>query len=169
MKLKDRILVTLLLTMGLVIHHITPGIFFGMKMDFLLISIVIAVILYPTFENYILVAILGGVFSALTTSFPGGQIPNIIDKFISTFVILLLTKNLLKNRNNIYIVGLIGLIGTFVSGSVFLLSVKYIMGISDLSSSLIYMVVLPASIINSFGTAFMYKVIEKSLSAYKTA
>lgn len=169
MKLKDKILVTLLLTMGLVLHYISPGIFFGMKMDFLLVSVVISIVLFPSFDNYVLVAFLSGVFSALTTTLPGGQIPNLIDKFISSFIIYLFVKYLISRKENTFTVGLVGLVGTFISGSIFLLSAKYIMGMKDISNTLIYAVVLPTAIINSLLVGFVYKVLDKAMKNYKLA
>lgn len=166
MKLKDRILITLLLTIGLLLHYLSPGIFFGMKMDFLLISIVVSIILIPTFENYLMVAFLGGMFSALTTSFPGGQLPNIIDKIISTYIIYRMVLLFYKNIDKKAILGLIGFIGTFVSGSIFLLSARLILGLTDIGLNLIFAVVIPTAIINSIGTIFIYSIVKRSLKVY---
>lgn len=169
MKLKDKILVTLLLTMGLVLHYVTPGLFLGMKMDFLLVFVVISILLFPKIENYLLVSFLAGIFSALTTTLPGGQIPNLIDKFISTFIIYLLVKYLISKKENIVTVSIVGFIGTFISGLIFLLSAKYIMGLSEISNTLIYAVVFPTACINALATGFTYKVIQKAFKNYKMA
>src|SRR5690606_33145384 len=94
MKLKNNIFTTLLLAIGLIMHQITPGILGGMKFDFLLIFMFVSLLLNHRFENAILTGILGGLLSAMTTSFPGGQIPNIIDKLVASLVIFVLIKYL---------------------------------------------------------------------------
>lgn len=161
MKLKEKILITLLLTIGLLLHYITPGIFLGMKVDFLLIFIIISIMLFPEFENYLLVALLGGLFSAMATTFPGGQISNMIDKLISTYVILLLVKALEKHLDKKIVVLALGFIGTMVSGTIFLASSKFIMGLDNIGINLIYLVVLPSAVINSIALPFTYSMVSK--------
>ena len=68
------------------------------------------------------------VLTAMTTTFPGGQLPNFIDKIITCQIVYILFKILdNKFRNNINIV-LVSMIGTFYKldlyflGSAFLYS-----------------------------------------------
>lgn len=161
MKLKDRILVTLLLTMGLLLHYITPAMFLGMKVDFLLIFIIISIILFPRFDNYLLVAILGGLFSAMSSTFPGGQIANIIDKLVSTYLILIMVKLAKKQLDKKLIIAIVGFLGTMASGTIFLASSKFILGLEGIGMSLVYMVVLPAALINGLVVAFLYPLVRR--------
>ncbi len=161
MKLKDRILVTLLLTMGLLLHYITPAMFLGMKVDFLLIFIIISIILFPRFDNYLLVAILGGLFSAMSSTFPGGQIANIIDKLVSTYLILIMVKLSKKHLDKKLITFLVGLLATMASGTIFLASSKFILGLEGIGMNLVYMVVLPAALINGIVVAFLYPIVKR--------
>ncbi len=163
MKLKDNIFTTLLLTIGLILHYITPGILGGMKFDFLLIFVIISILLNSRFENCLLSGLLGGILSAMTTTFPGGQIPNILDKLISCLILFVIVKAFHKFTDNILVVGLIGGIGTLFSGIVFLITAKWIVGLPASIVVLIVSVVLPTVIINGVGTAVIYKVVKTAL------
>lgn len=166
MKLRENLITTLLLTIGLLLHYIVPGIFAGMKFDFLLIFMFIAVLINPSGKNIILASLLGGLMSSMTTSFPAGQIPNIIDKLV-TGLSLFILLGLLKERLNTFSIGLIGLLGTLISGSVFLSS-AYVLLEADINVlNLIKIVVLPTALINSFGTVFLYNLVCKSLKIAK--
>jgi hypothetical protein len=110
-----------------------------------------------------LTGLLGGLLSAMTTTFPGGQLPNIIDKLLTCLVLYFAIKILKRfNLNNIAI-GLLGGIGTFVSGLVFLTSALYIVGLPAPLMALIVGIVLPTTIINSVGTVFVYKIVKTAM------
>ena len=36
------------------------------------------------YKDCLICGIIAGIFSGMTSSFPGGQVPNVIDKFITT-------------------------------------------------------------------------------------
>jgi len=92
MRTKEYILTALMLAMGLILHGIMPPIVGGMKPDLFLIFLVLAIMLTPDVKNTIVAGVGAGLLSAFTTSFPGGQLPNIIDKIITAFAILFLIK-----------------------------------------------------------------------------
>lgn len=163
MKLKNYIFTTLLLAIGLIMHHITPGILGGMKFDFLLMFAFTSLLLNNKFENAILTGILGGLLSAMTTTFPMGQIPNILDKIISCLVIFVLIKYLVKSGPNFFIIGLLGGIGTFISGMIFLTTALLIAGLPAPMSALIVGIVVPTTILNSIGTVFIYKMVHTAI------
>lgn len=165
MKLKNNIFTTLLLAIGLIFHYITPGILGGMKFDFLLIFMVISLLINAKLENCILSGLLGGVLSAMTTTFPGGQIPNILDKIISSLVLFVIIKVFYKFTDSIVVSGLLGGLGTLLSGTVFLLSAKILVGLPASVTVLIVTVVLPTVIVNGIGTAFIYKVVKTALKS----
>ena len=83
MKTKDLALAAILLAIGLVLHSLVPPIFGGVKPDFLLATMVIAILSQPRLRNTLIIGAAAGLLAALTTGFPGGQIPNIIDKMAS--------------------------------------------------------------------------------------
>jgi len=57
-----------------------------MKFDLLLTFMFIAIAINPTFKNTVLSGLLSGIITAMTTTFPGGQLPNLIDKMITIVV-----------------------------------------------------------------------------------
>lgn len=166
MKLNKKIFTALLLAMGLLFHQISPGLFMGMRFDFLLIFMFIAMLLDDSLENILIVGILGGILSAITTTSPGGQIANMVDKIITSFFIYFMLKGI-KNRNSRLTIGLLGAIGTIVSGSIFLSISVYILGVDLDLMKLIGMVVIPTAIINGFGTVFLYGIVTKTMGMLK--
>jgi hypothetical protein len=165
MKLKNNIFTTLLLALGFIMHQITPGILGGMKFDFLLIFMFVSIILNPKFQNSILTGLLGGLLSAMTTTFPGGQIPNLLDKIITCLVLFVLIKSLQKFNMNSFIVGLLGGIGTIISGMVFLISAYLIVGLPASIGVLVIGIVVPTTIVNIAGTVFVYKIVKIAMKS----
>ena len=163
MILRENIFTTLLLAVGLVVHQITPGILGGMKFDFLLIFMTAALIINPKFKNTILTGFLAGILSAMTTSFPGGQIPNMIDKMIASLVIYLLIRLFAKFINRNLIIALIGALGTFASGTVFLASASIMVGLPVPMSAMMVGIVIPTAAVNTIGTVFIYNTVKISL------
>lgn len=165
MKLKDNIFTALLLAIGFILHQITPGIFGGMKFDFLLSFVFISLLINDTFKNVILTALLGGLLSAMTTTFPGGQIPNIIDKLVTCIVLFAVIKSIRHFNLNTLMVGFISGLGTLISGTVFLLSALLIVGLPVPFNILFKTVVLPTILVNTAVTVFIYKVVKHAIRA----
>ena len=85
-----------LLGIGLVLHQIEPAIF-GVKPDMTLIMLFTIMILNKdSYKSCLVCGIITGIFSAMTTSFPGGQIPNLIDKFVTVNLIFIIMMILYK-------------------------------------------------------------------------
>ena len=80
MKTKNIITTALLLAIGMVLHFITPPVYGGIKPDFLLSCMFIAILIQDDFSNALAAGLTAGIMSAMTTSFPGGQLPNLIEK-----------------------------------------------------------------------------------------
>jgi hypothetical protein len=156
MKTKELALAAILLASGLVLHGIVPPIFGGVKPDFLLATMVIAILSQPKLKNTLLIGVVAGILAALTTGFPGGQIPNIIDKIASALFALLLIKLTLKIQSMI-VLGLISGVVTIFSGYVFLGSALILVGLPAPLSVLFVVVVLPTAIANTLSGAVLYK------------
>lgn len=107
------------MALGLVLHLMVPGIFFGVKPDFLLSMMFISLMIVSDVKEALLIGIAGGIMSALTTGFPGGQIPNFIEKIITALVVFYMIKAMGKNFSIPKII-LIFALGTMVSGTLFL-------------------------------------------------
>lgn len=163
MKLRKHIFTTLLLAIGLVMHQITPGLLGGMKFDFLLIFMFVSILINHELENAILSGILSGLLSAMTTTFPGGQIPNILDKMVTCLILYVILKNLKNIKINPFIAGLIGGIGTLISGMTFLTSAAFITGLPMPMQALIIGIVIPTTLVNTVGTVFIYKIVKVAI------
>ncbi|MDO5755021.1 MAG: tryptophan transporter [Tissierellia bacterium] len=162
---KKYIISALLLAIGFILHSIVPG-FFGMKFDLLITFLVIGILLEPEVKNALLVGLLGGILTALTTTFPGGQIPNILDKILTALVVVFLAKNLSESRIKVY---LISLIGTFISGASFLFFALMMTGLPVPYSTLLLSVVIPTALVNMVVTGIVYKAVLMAQKAVKTA
>ena len=107
------------MALGLVLHLMVPGVFFGVKPDFLLSMMFISLMIVGDVKEAVLIGVAGGIMSALTTGFPGGQIPNFIEKIITSLVVFYIIKAMDKNFTIPKII-LIFALGTMVSGTLFL-------------------------------------------------
>jgi len=157
MKTKEIALAAILLAAGLVLHSVTPPILGGVKPDFLLATMVIAILSQPKFRNTLLIGIVAGILAALTTGFPGGQIPNIIDKIASAFLTLALIRVSVK-MHSMVVLGLISGLVTIFSGFVFLSSALLIVGLPAPLSVLFAVVVLPTAVANTISGAVLFKI-----------
>ena len=160
--MKKNILISLLLAMGLIFSQITPPFLGGMRFDFLLSFMFVSLILIRDLKSALLTGILGGLLSASVTTFPGGQIPNILEKIVVSLYIFGLLK-LFKNELNIGKLVFLSITGTFISGFLFLTFAQLIVGLPASLISLLIAVVLPTTLINGIGTVFLFGLIEKTM------
>lgn len=156
MNLRKLILCSLLLAMGLVLHQLVPPILFGMKPDFLLSMMFIALALSDDYKLTLIIGLTAGVLTAATTTFPGGQIPNMIDKFITCNLVYLILKASNNKINHQAKMFLISLLGTFTSGVIFLYSASIIVGLPGSFTALMIAVVLPAALFNIIASMILY-------------
>ena len=160
MSLRDSIQIALLLAIGTILHLIIPGYGSGMKPDLLLSMLFIVLIVEKdVVPSAILAGILAGLLSALTTTFPGGQIPNIIDKMATTMIVFLLVRLFNGKVNSKIISFLVGVIGTITSGLVFLGSALFIVGLPAPFTVLFVTVVLPATVMNTIAVLILHPII----------
>ncbi|MDF2881512.1 MAG: transporter protein [Clostridiaceae bacterium] len=159
MNLRKLVTNSLFLAIGVILHQITPPLVNGMKPDFLLAMIFIIILLNNDYKTILITALAAGIFSAATTSFPGGQLPNIIDKFVTCNILYFVLIPMKKVLNNQFKIILISSLGTILSGSVFLLSALLLVGLPAPLSILFFSIVLPATLINTVVTSFLYNTI----------
>lgn len=159
MNLKKLVTNSLFLAIGVILHQITPPLVNGMKPDFLLAMIFIIILLNNDYKTILITALAAGIFSAATTSFPGGQVPNIIDKFVTCNILYIVLIPMKKISNNQIKIILISSLGTILSGSVFLLSALMLVGLPAPFSILFFSIVLPATLINTVVTSFLYNTV----------
>lgn len=167
MNLKKLIISSLLLAIGFVLHQVTPPILFGMKPDFLLTMMFIAILVTDDYKSTIAISIAAGLITAAVTAFPGGQIPNIIDKLITGQVVYGLNKIFGHRINTQIKAAIVSATGTLVSGCTFLSSALLLFGLPGPFAALILAVVLPAAIINCFSMVILYKAVTMAMRSIK--
>lgn len=174
MNTKKLVLNAVLLGIGLVLHQIEPAIF-GVKPDMTLIMLfTIMIINKDDYKTCLICGIIAGIFSGMTTSFPGGQLPNIMDKFITTnisFIIMMLMykapfmKKIADKTQDFIVSNVLMSLGTAISGFVFLTCAQILVGLpGDMNLSMLFMsVVIPAIIINLVVGSMVFKVIHVTM------
>lgn len=166
---RDLVMSAVLLGIGFVLHAVTPPLFFGIKPDFMLACMFIAIVINPNLKNTIVTGVVSGMIAALTTGFPGGQLPSIIDKFVSAIFIYILIKSVAAfinspSKKSIFVC-FASFLGTIVSGIVFLGSALMMFGLPAPFSVLFITVILPTSLANTFVAVIIFKVFG-SVKAY---
>ena len=154
----------ILLAIGTLLHLIIPGIIAGMKPDFLLMTIFLAIFLNMDYKSALVVSILGGILAAMTTTLPGGQIPNIIDKPITGLIIVSLARIIDKGPGlNFFWVAALAFIGTLISGAMFIGIAGLVAGLPEGMTFLTMFVaiVLPTAIFTGFLTGFFYRILKR--------
>ena len=153
MKTNTKQLVTnsLLLAVGFLLHYLTPAIGLPMQIDFSLITLILVINLNKSsFNTCVASGVATGIFSGLTTKFPLGFIPNIIDKITTAIFVYLLLKLLDKTALHSKIKTIVvNAVGTLVSGIVFLVSALLLVGLPAPFSVLFITVVIPAIVVNT--------------------
>ena len=165
MDTKKMVLNAILIAIGVILHAISPSFGLPAQPDFALAMLFIIMLINRDYKTTIFAGIIIGIFTALTTKSPGGQLPNIIDKVVTANVIYFIFK-LIGNRVNNNIKMIIALsLGTVLSGFVFLGSASLLVGLPGSLVSLISIVVIPAAIMNIFLGMILYKAIVIALKA----
>ena len=151
MKTKQLTTNALLLAVGFLLHYVTPTLGLPMQIDFSLITLILVINLNKnSFSTCIAGGIVTGIFSGITTKFPMGMIPNIIDKIVTAIAVYLLLKLLDKTTLSSKIKAIaVNAVGTLVSGTVFLSSALLLVGLPAPFSLLFVTVVIPATIVNT--------------------
>ncbi|WP_017754275.1 tryptophan transporter [Calidifontibacillus oryziterrae] len=171
--MNTKILVSLAMLVGIgaVLHAVMPPIFLGMKPDMLLVMMFLGIVLFPEKKNVFVLALATGIVSALTTSFPGGQVANMIDKPITAFLFFALFLAVKKFNNSVFSASILTIIGTIISGSVFLGAALVLFGLPGGASfmALFTAVVLPATAFNTVAMIIVYPIVQSILKRTKIA
>lgn len=163
MMLRKNILTALLMAIGFILRQLIPGLIGGMKGDIMLSVVFVALLINRDFKNALLTGLLAGIITAMTTTFPGGQLANMIDKPITCVLVFLMIKALGKYEGNPVTVGIIGFVGTVISGSTFLMAALAISGLPAPFPTLFLTVVLPTAAVNVFMTLVIYGTVKTAL------
>ena len=163
MKTKQLVTNSLLLAVGFLLHYLTPAIGLPMQIDFSLITLILIINLNRnSFSTCLASGVATGIFSGITSKFPLGIIPNIIDKITTAIVVYLLIKLLDKTtlHNKIKAI-VVNAVGTLVSGTVFLCSALLLVGLPAPFSVLFITVVIPAIVVNTIVGFLVNSICEK--------
>ena len=160
MKTKQLVINSLLLSVGFLLHYITPTLGIPMQIDFSLITMILVINLNKNnLGSCIASGIATGIFSGITSKFPLGLVPNIIDKIVTTvvayFLIKLLDKTSLQSRIKTVVVYAMG---TLISGITFLTSALILVGLPASFGLLFVTVVIPAVVINTIVGCLLNKI-----------
>ena len=163
MKTKQLVTNSLLLAVGFLLHYVTPAIGLPMQIDFSLITMILIITLNRnSFNTCVASGVATGIFSGITSKFPLGFIPNIIDKITTAIFVYLLIRLLDKTalHNKIKTI-VVNAVGTLISGVVFLVSALLLTGLPAPISLLFVTVVVPAIAVNTVIGFIVNNVCEK--------
>lgn len=159
MKTKELVVMALFVGIGAALHFIIPGIGAGgMKPDFSLLMMFLAIILFPNFKNVLILGLATGIISGLSTTVPGGFIPNLLDKFFTAIIFFGLFL-LIKNFRSIVSYAVLTAVGTIISGTIFLISAKLILQFSEAFLVLFGAIVLPTAALNTIAIIIVYPIV----------
>ncbi len=158
MNLRQSLQAALLLAIGYVLHAVTPGLLGGMKPDFLLAMLFVVILLNNSLSLSLQSGVIAGLIAALTTTFPGGQVPNLIDKFTTALVAFLILRALGPRVDRRLAAGLVGCLATLYSGFIFIGAAQVLVGLpAGASFGALYLtVVIPTAVINTFLVPILY-------------
>ncbi|MFC3040680.1 tryptophan transporter [Virgibacillus xinjiangensis] len=155
------VILSLLVGIGTVLHAVVPPVLFGVKPDMLLSMMFLGIILFPKPKYVLILSIATGIISALTTSAPGGQIANIIDKPITAMVFLGMFLLVQKHFPNTVSAPVLTAVGTMISGSIFLSVALFILGMMEGGFLALFLaVVLPAAAVNTILMVILYPIVQ---------
>ncbi|MGM0549272.1 MAG: tryptophan transporter [Bacillota bacterium] len=160
---KDLAQAALLVAVGFILHAFFPPIVMGMKPDFALAMMFILLIVKHDFKLGFLVAISTGIFTALTTGFPGGQVANIVDKIFTFIIIYPLIPVITKLPSAKLATGIITVLGTMLSGTIFLATASLLVGLPGPFVVLFSTVVIPAAVVNTITSVMVFSVVNFAL------
>lgn len=154
------VILSLFAAIGAVLSMVMPPFFGGMKPDMMLTMMFIGIIMFPAIKNVALLGVVTGFLSALTSAFPGGFIPNVIDKVVTAFVFYGLVLAVKKIAQKIATATVLTVIGTIVSGTIFLTAASLIVGLPGAFTTLFVTVVLPATLLNGAAMIIILPIVQ---------
>lgn len=152
----------ILIAIGAILHQITPGI--DMQPDLSLAMLFIIMVYNRDYKTSLICGIAVGIFAAITSKTPNGQLPNIIDKFI-TCNVMFLVLSVLRDRvsKTVQILTVLPL-GTLLSGTTFLTVLMVLNGFPmETFKTLFVTVVLTTAALNVVIGFILFKIVGKTI------
>ncbi|GKU25734.1 tryptophan transporter [Clostridium folliculivorans] len=166
MKTRKMIINAILLAIGALLHQITPALGLPIQPDFALTMLFIILMINDDYKTAFIAGIIIGIFTAMTTKFPGGQIPNMIDKIVTANLVFLILRGLKGRVKDTLTMGIVLPIGTLISGLIFLESASIIVGLPGSFTALFMAAVVPAMILNLIVGLILYRIVASSYKMY---
>lgn len=150
-KTKKLVINSLLLSIGFLLHYFMPALGLPMQIDLSLVTLILIINLNKDcFGTCLASGIAVGLLCGITSKFPMGLVPNIIDKIVTTIVVFALVKLLDKTALHHKVKAIvINAVGTMVSGTIFLVSALLLVGLPAPFGILFVTIVLPTVVANT--------------------
>ena len=165
--LRAFVLAGLLLAIGLVLHYVTPSTGTPVKPDFLLAMLFLCLLTFEDTKVGFVAGVAAGILSGLTTNVPGGFVPNLIDKLITTGVLIVAVR-VSRRFINQYILSIaVPIAGTILSGCVFIGSAILLEVFPpQIFVGAFVTAVLPATVGNVFLVALLFGALKQTARLY---
>lgn len=164
MDLRKLTFAALLIAIGFVFRTMTPPLLFGMKPDLLLSMMFVAIMFCDDYKMTLAIGGVVGILTAATTTFPNGQIPNIIDKLITCQCVFIASRFVNFRFIRHIKMPIIAFFGTILSGTLFLNIAAILFGAGGKSFALLLMsVVIPAAILNTILSTVVFSALAIAL------
>lgn len=166
MNTKRMITNAILIAIGAILHQVTPLLGVPMQPDFSLAMLFIIMVYNKDYKTTVICGLIVGIFAALTSKTPGGQIPNILDKFITCnimyFVLIPLREKISRTKQMILLLP----VGTLLSGTTFLTALMLLAGLPGGQSftTLFIGIVIPTVILNVIIGLALFKIVERTVA-----
>ena len=165
MNTKRMVTNAILIAIGAILHQLTPLLGVPMQPDLSLAMLFIIIVYNKDYKTTLICGIIIGVFAALTTKTPGGQLPNIIDKIITSNLMYLVLVPLREKLSKVKQITLLLPVGTLVSGTLFLTSLMMLGGLPiDKFGVLFTTVVVTTAVLNVIIGLALFKIVEKTVA-----
>ena len=165
MNTKRMITNAILIAVGTILHQITPLLGVPMQPDLSLAILFIIIVYNKDYKTTLICGIIVGVFAAITTKTPGGQLPNIIDKFLTSNIMYLILIPLREKISKLKQISLLLPFGTLLSGTLFITILMMLGGIPFEKLGLLFTtVVVPTAILNVIIGLILFKVVDKTVA-----
>ena len=135
MNTKNLVLSAMLLGIGTVLYLVIPPFLGSMKPDFLLTMMFVAILLTPNLKHTVVVGLATGILSGLFTTFPGGFLPNVIDKVLTSLVFFAVLLAVQALGKKLAAQAVLTALGTALSGAIFLASATTLLLVPSINSS----------------------------------
>jgi hypothetical protein len=172
MNTKRMVTNAILIAVGALLHQLTPLLGVPMQPDLSLAMLFIIIVYNKDYKTTLVCGIIVGVFAALTTKTPGGQLPNIIDKIITSNIMYIILIPLREKFNKLKQITVLLPVGTLISGAVFLGALMMLGGLPmDKFGVLFTTVVVTTAVLNAIIGIVLFKIVEKTVAvtgAYAT-